>query len=679
MIIKKLVLTNIRSYLREEVIFPESKILLAGDIGSGKSTILLAIEFALFGTLRSELSGSALLRNGAKNGSVDLEFEIDGNNYFIHRSLKKSKKSIEQEAGYIVVDNEKRELTPIELKAFILNLLNYPKEYLAKSKNLIYRYTVYTPQEEMKRILLENPETRTSILRKIFNVDKYERIKANTNIYTKFLREKQRAFEAMTSDFEEKKKSLDEKKIELKEAESIIEALNPKIKKAGDDVKIQEDILKKHESKIKERNEIAKVHAHNKATVEQKNKQIELYETEIKRIEDETKEKIAETVDKLNEISGKEKQIQEQESSLKKILQENAGIKTLIVQSKNLSEKIKDLENCPTCLQKVADEHKQKIKEEEKKKQEEFKKKEKNFSENIKCDEEKISKLKEELLLLRKLQQEHLLNNQKIKARDEKIKRKNTITESIKANKKEIKSFTEQQLAYEKVLKDNSIEEEYKSIKTTAEEFKNKLQEFLLEQSKFNERVSQVKKYITMLERDINSKLEAKKKLEHSKVMHNWFTDYFTPLLDVIEKHIMARIHSDFNDVFKKWFSILVDDDMLQPNLDDSYTPIILQNGYDIEYNNLSGGERTACALAYRLALNKVINDIFTQAKTKDILILDEPTDGFSEEQLDKMRDVLDQLNLKQILIVSHEQKIEGFVDRIIRVQKKGHVSKIIK
>jgi len=93
---------------------------------------------------------------------------------------------------------------------------------------------------------------------------------------------------------------------------------------------------------------------------------------------------------------------------------------------------------------------------------------------------------------------------------------------------------------------------------------------------------------------------------------------------------------------------------------------------------NLSGGEKTAVALAYRLALNKVINDYVTTISTKDLLILDEPTEGFSYDQLDKMKDVLDQINVKQIIIVSHEAKVESFVQNVIRLNKTGHISKIV-
>lgn len=67
-----------------------------------------------------------------------------------------------------------------------------------------------------------------------------------------------------------------------------------------------------------------------------------------------------------------------------------------------------------------------------------------------------------------------------------------------------------------------------------------------------------------------------------------------------------------------------------------------------------------------------------SEIKTRDLIILDEPTDGFSSEQLDKVKLVLDELNLRQIIIVSHEPKIESFVDSVLKFEKKEHVSRII-
>ena len=102
----------------------------------------------------------------------------------------------------------------------------------------------------------------------------------------------------------------------------------------------------------------------------------------------------------------------------------------------------------------------------------------------------------------------------------------------------------------------------------------------------------------------------------------------------------------------------------------DDFTPVIEYQDYEIDYPYLSGGERTAVALAYRLALNQTINSFLSKIKTQGIIILDEPTDGFSETQITKMRDIFEELNVAQLIIVSHEQKIESFVDNIIRIVK---------
>jgi len=66
-----------------------------------------------------------------------------------------------------------------------------------------------------------------------------------------------------------------------------------------------------------------------------------------------------------------------------------------------------------------------------------------------------------------------------------------------------------------------------------------------------------------------------------------------------------------------------------------------------------------------------------SKIKTRDLVILDEPTDGFSEQQLDKMRDIFQQLDVRQLIIVSHEQKIEGFVENVIKFKKENGITRV--
>lgn len=225
MILQKLKLKNIRSYVSQEIELPQTSILLAGDIGCGKSSLLLAIEFALFGIVRGELHGESLLRKGTEEGSVELTFSIDNNEYEIHRVIKKSIRGIQQSSGYIIVNGLKTEGTPVELKAKILEIIGYPQNMLTKS--LIYRYTVYTPQEEMKRIIFEQAEVRLDILRKVFNVDKYKQVKENTTIYLSALRDEINYYDAKLEEKNDKKKQKYGFDEELKIITVDIEKLTP--------------------------------------------------------------------------------------------------------------------------------------------------------------------------------------------------------------------------------------------------------------------------------------------------------------------------------------------------------------------------------------------------------------------------------------------------------------------
>jgi len=159
--------------------------------------------------------------------------------------------------------------------------------------------------------------------------------------------------------------------------------------------------------------------------------------------------------------------------------------------------------------------------------------------------------------------------------------------------------------------------------------------------------------------------------------LEDWLSKKFISLISFIERNVMVKLKKEFTKLFSDWFSTLVSDSF-NIRLSDDFTPIIEQQDYEIDYEYLSGGERTAIALAYRLSLNQVINSFLSIIKTRDLIILDEPTDGFSEQQLDKMRDILQQLNVKQLIIVSHEQKIESFVDNVIKFRKEGGVTKVM-
>lgn len=166
---------------------------------------------------------------------------------------------------------------------------------------------------------------------------------------------------------------------------------------------------------------------------------------------------------------------------------------------------------------------------------------------------------------------------------------------------------------------------------------------------------------------------EKKKELEEIK---RWLSDHFLPTVENIEKHVLAAINKQFNDLFQKSFSMLVESDDMNVMVTETFAPIIEQEGYEIDVNSLSGGEKTSVALAYRLALNTLVKQQIPSLKNS-LLILDEPTDGFSSGQLHKLRDILKDTACDQIIMVSHENELEGFVDRIYHVTKDNGLSSV--
>ena len=163
---------------------------------------------------------------------------------------------------------------------------------------------------------------------------------------------------------------------------------------------------------------------------------------------------------------------------------------------------------------------------------------------------------------------------------------------------------------------------------------------------------------------------------ERIKLQH-WLTTFFIPLQRTLERHMLLRLHYHFESSFTRWHSLLMEGHDLNARVDDSFTPAMFLQGIQSDYSNLSGGEKTSVALAFRLALNDCLTQHHQLIHAKDLLILDEPTDGFSSEQFARLGEILQQLNLSQLILVSHEPQLEGFAEHTLRVEKVSGRSKI--
>lgn len=679
MLFKRIKIENIRSYDNAEVIFPKGSTLLTGDIGAGKTSILLAIEFALFG-LQPGQKGTALLKNDKDTGSVELEFEIDGNNIIVTRTLKR-KKTVGQESCYININGKVEEKAVTELKNSILNLLNYPLEF-AKKTNLLYRFTVYTPQEEMKQIILESPEIRLNTLRHVFGIDKYKRIKENASLLTAKLREMSRHKQGEISDLDLKKQRIEEKRNSYIESTSKLPSIEKELQIISVEKKQKESDIAEIKSKVDEmrklNNEIEKANI----LIHTKNEHLSKTKLDIlnlsKKISESSESFNQDKLDEFTKSLLEKKQIRD---SLNKETIELStkiiGLNSKINELDQVKQKISNLKVCPTCLQEVNENHKHGI-----------------FSET----ETEIGKIKNEKISLDTLKQQREISLNNIKVEVENLEKQKTSLEILKIKNQTIQEEIKNLEILEKTkssleLDINLLEKQLLTIRESISELKKyepiiQAREKELTEILLRERSSEIKKAetvkeleyiekdISLLEKEINEKEKIKEDLIYLVELESWVSSEFIELMGVIERNVMIKLRDQFSKLFNEWFSILVPDTFLV-HLDEEFTPVIEQQDYQLDYNYLSGGERTSVALAYRLALNQTINSFLSEIKTKGIVILDEPTDGFSQQQLDKMRDVLKQLTFDQLIMVSHDQKIEGFVDNIIRLKKDHGISKL--
>lgn len=687
MIIKKIKLENIRSYVSQQINFPLGNILLSGNIGSGKTTLLLAIDFVLFGLRKGELSGGALLRHGEQKGSVELEFEIDEKNVVIKRTLKREKNSIGQSAGFIKINEELIEGTAVELKQKILELFNYPAESLTKSKSLIYNYTVYTPQEEMKTILFNDALERLIILRKIFGIDKYQRVIDNSKIIVGAIKTKKKEFEIKISNLPDKVNERDEKKArtsilkqEILELDFKIKEMNEEIFKLNNEIKEIENIKFKRD---KLERELILIDNNIENLIVQKNKgikEINNFNEEIKLVEDELKNKEKMDLGLMNnKILEINEEIRKNEINLKDVLKKLHECEIKINEANKSKKEIQSLEKCPYCKQNVSEVHKCNIMENEDKIIKQYQDIFYELNGKEIEIENKIKELRKDI---------DLMNKQKASFELYKFKQENLQKKYDKLNELNNEQTNYKNKIGEMNIKKTEINQELGLIPDVSLKYsaiKSNLDKLVYNEKKlFSERAANDKEFnllnetILRLEKEIEKAEIIKNKIiDYSKLI-NWLETEFTNIVQLMEKQIMLKVHSDFDSLFKEWFRILVSDDNLKVKLDYDFTPLIQQNGYDTDYLHLSGGEKTALALAYRLSLNQVINTVMSDINTKDILILDEPTDGFSEEQVDKIRIILDQLGIKQVIIVSHDPKIESFVDSVIRFEKVNGISKVL-
>ena len=157
-------LENIRSHVKSTVPFTRGFNCLVGGLGCGKSSVMYAVDFALFGDSIGR-SYEYLLREGAESGKVTVQFKQNGNTYKLTRGLRRKGKSINQDFEQLKLYEDEKLVASMKTDAIAEQF----KAITGLDKDL-YREIVWFRQEHLKELLDAAPRDRQRRLDELFGL-----------------------------------------------------------------------------------------------------------------------------------------------------------------------------------------------------------------------------------------------------------------------------------------------------------------------------------------------------------------------------------------------------------------------------------------------------------------------------------------------------------------------------
>lgn len=676
MLLKKLRMKNIRTYEDWEVTFPPGAILFEGSVGSGKSTLLLAVEFALFG-LGNE-KGTTLLGLGKNLGEVELEFIVHGEEVHVHRSLVRTKKSsidkgimtpggVKQDDCWLEYGGHRISYSPKEMKEAILKKLGYNEPFDPKAKSLIFRYAVYTPQEEMKDILSQPPEQRIQTLRKAFRLEEYRIARDNAHRLSKlleyrakFLLESIKLLPEIDAELERVEAGIPKVEYELGEMEERIAEEEAALSGCRSDRDLLQSKLEELAGGAKKSAELSRSLADTVHHISSLRSNINSTKDKIGKM----RLRMGETQEKLSKASMTSA---EAEGLLQRARSDFAERTEALGQANQLYRsyaQLMKMKICPTCRRPIdtdADKFNAEMGGVARSR------------EKISTDLIAIEKRMKELERIRQSAEAFESNSQLVTELEDGIyDNENRVVE----DEKSLEMYEGQRRDLEDRIRDaekaasmyKDAKAEYDRNESEIASLEGKLDGFKVERSRAEARIEQLRH---SLEELLGQKKEIEGKKSRAESLGEyctWLEGFFEVAMERIERSILTTANRELNEELGRWFAFLVEDPTKAVRIDEDFTPLVTQDAYEQDVSNLSGGERNALALAYRLALNRTVQR--RAGIDAGLLILDEPTDGFSKDQIGKIGELLKELELAQVIIVSHERELEGAVDHIFRVNK---------
>ena len=668
--IKSIELVDFLSHSDTKLEFDDNATVFVGKNGAGKSSIIDAITFALFGE-HTRKNNKSLIRRGANQGFAKIEFSANGKDYQALRKID-SKGALTAQFSENV-DGKLKTIAEGERKQFDESMT----EQIEKTFGIDFeklKIASIVQQGELSSIIKAKPKEFKELLNAIIGIDRLD-------IALTSMRTVQREFRNHVQE----KLGYDDTQIihienKITECKKESENAKPRLEKLTLEKKKNEELISKLE---KQTQSDASKELQLKELNSRKNELIAYARDVIKSIQREVSEK-EQTVNECKPCFAASKNRKETELTINKIQKELVSIESdlndlekkqvRLEEHEELAEKLK-LKNgkCPVCDSTVdhlnplfQKKHIANEIEDIEKKVEELENKRNELEDNIEklSDDLEESKEAETILKTHKIKSESQLEEiaAEIRVKIKQIQKipltvnsgqlvdaatldshAKTLYDSILSLEKSTKGFNQEEFLKNKELLTNcrgklsQIDQEYGEITGNVKKIDNEMKKLSL----VLEEVKQVQGYVDELEEIQNNVYNRDGPV--GKSLRSWSleiisqkaSDYLEKLNTKIQRISLSEKTRDVNIT-------------------------CYSRNATLELESLSGGEQVSIALALRLGMAHLLG-----ASNLNFMILDEPTTHLDSERRKSLVNVLSHLtNIKennasiQFVIITHDAEI---------------------
>jgi exonuclease SbcC len=684
-------LENIRSHVKSTVPFARGFNCLVGGVGTGKSSVLYAIDFALFGDPIGR-SFEYLLREGADSAKVTVQFSQNGQTYKLVRGIRRRGKGIGQDLEVLKLFEDETVVASMKTDAIAEQF----KAITGLDKEL-FREIVWVKQEHLKELLDAQPRDRQRRLDELFGLSDYEVAWSNIAGYKRDYETEKKVYEKdpdvvglekLSGEYNRVTEEFTLLEMELQDAVGKLAGA----KRALEDADVK---LKKLEEKKQQIDELKRKEAAVQANISSTADAVASLEQRV-----EGKKTI---IDNLRQRQGS---LDSQVASCKRTLEDagvsaNQPVEALRTQLAAFDDKLSSLRaeqqatmrnlqtdkkrteslamesRCPLCLQSLNDEYKtglmERIQQENADRQ--------NTIQQLQGEIEEMQRTKAvaneafsnlqtltnraEDLHARLSEEEKNLNDLTVEA-EEKRRFEAELGGQLESLRFEIGRFEASDLEAARMRREQAFTQYYR-LEADLRTKENRKKDLLARLDEVKERIDYAQQ-----------KLERMQKITRTVEVLGAIRDAY--------RSIQPKLRSEFVKVLRNFVQQVLDSlvggeaPLLNVVVDETYTPYVKsESGADREVSNLSGGERTLLAFAYRLGLGQLI----MQSRTGhglSMLLLDEPTESLGREDgsINRLAEAISRFKaIEQIIAVTHSEAFAEKAEHVIILEKEAGISKV--